>query len=586
MKNRIIISTILFVIGILLDSMIFMIASYLIIGYEVLIESFKNIIKGELFDENFLMTIASLGAFLIGSVVEGTTVMLLFQIGEFLQEKAISKSRKSISDLMELKSDCARIGNDFVPLEEVHIGDLMVVQAGEKIPLDGTVVEGKANIDTKALTGEAKPLFVEKGSSILSGCFNLDGVITVKVDKLVEDSTVTRILKLIEQESDKKTKTEKFMTRFSRVYTPIVVILAFLIALIPSLITGDYHTWIYRSIVFLVLSCPCALVISIPLGFFYGIGRCSKIGMLVKGSTELEMLSKIKSMAFDKTGTLTEGVFEVTQIELEKKKFLDYVCSLEKKSNHPITSALLKLDFQAFPVSEVVEYAGMGIEGKVKEKEVLIGNQKLFHKKNIVVEKVDYIGTILYVAVDQQYVGYIVISDRLKEDTKKAIGELKQYIGYSAVISGDKKETVESIKNELQLDECYFELLPDGKVNVMKEMIQKQQRPLAFVGDGMNDAPVLALSDLGISMGGIGSDAAIEASDIVIMNDHLSLIPEGIKIARQSIFVIRLNIVLALFTKIVVLLLGIFGISSIWFAIFADVGVTLLAIFNTLILRK
>ena len=585
---------ILFLLGLILKNItllsnILFILSYIIIGYEVVIESVKHIVKGKLFDESFLMTLATLGAFCVGEITEAVIVMLLFQIGEFLQDRAISKSKKSISNLMELKSETALVRRGIeelvVSLKDVQIGELVIVKAGEKIPLDGVVVEGETYLDTKALTGENIPVNVKVGDNILSGSINFDSPIVMKVLKSEAESTVTKILELIMNASDKKTKTEKFMTRFSKIYTPVVVLSALLIAIIPSILFGNISIWIYRAIIFLVLSCPCALVISIPLGFFYGIGQCSSIGMLVKGSTELELLGKVKSIAFDKTGTLTEGVFEVTEVNttMEKELFLDYVFAVEQYSNHPIAHSILKFKttFSDPKAEGVREIPGRGITGVLHGKNVLIGNYQLFEESKITAPKVEAIGTVLYVALDNDYVGYIVISDVIKENAKEMIKNLrKEHVDYLVMISGDRKETVSAIS--LTLDDCYSELLPTDKVSVMENLLKEKQRPFAFVGDGMNDAPVLALSDLGISMGGIGSDAAIEASDIVIMNDDLSVLSRGIKIARKSLSIIRFNITMAISVKVFVLFLGIFGISSIWFAIFADVGVTLLAILNSL----
>ena len=492
---------------------------------------------------------------------------------------------------MELKSETALVRRGIeelvVSLKDVQIGELVIVKAGEKIPLDGVVVEGETYLDTKALTGENIPVNVKVGDNILSGSINFDSPIVMKVLKSEAESTVTKILELIMNASDKKTKTEKFMTRFSKIYTPVVVLSALLIAIIPSILFGNISIWIYRAIIFLVLSCPCALVISIPLGFFYGIGQCSSIGMLVKGSTELELLGKVKSIAFDKTGTLTEGVFEVTEVNttMEKELFLDYVFAVEQYSNHPIAHSILKFKttFSDPKAEGVREIPGRGITGVLHGKNVLIGNYQLFEESKITAPKVEAIGTVLYVALDNDYVGYIVISDVIKENAKEMIKNLrKEHVDYLVMISGDRKETVSAISSKLTLDDCYSELLPTDKVSVMENLLKEKQRPFAFVGDGMNDAPVLALSDLGISMGGIGSDAAIEASDIVIMNDDLSVLSRGIKIARKSLSIIRFNITMAISVKVFVLFLGIFGISSIWFAIFADVGVTLLAILNSL----
>lgn len=595
---KIIVSIILFLIGLLVHqilwlSNIFLFISYFIIGYEVIINSFKNILKGELFDESFLMTLATIAAFFIGEIVEAVTVMILFQIGEYLQEKAISKSKNSISKLMELKCDSALLrtenGDCSVSLENVKIDDMMIVKPGERIPLDGIVVEGNSLLDTKALTGESVPIEVKKDYSVLSGSINLEGTLLIQVKKEMKESTVTKILELMETVADKKTKTEQFITRFSKVYTPIVVIFAFLIAIIPSLITHEASTWIYRAIIFLVLSCPCALVISIPLGFFYGIGECSKVGALVKGSAELEILGKLKSIAFDKTGTLTEGVFQVTKIEteLDQQVFMNYLASIEQYSNHPIARSILELDYTLFAIEDQKEYAGKGIVGFLDGKEIMVGNNKLFSENNIEIPKVDSIGTVLFMSLNKKYVGYIVISDVIKKDAKESIQLLKKLgISYLAIVSGDQQKIVSSVRKVLELNEEYAGLLPAEKVKVVEELIAKQNGPFGFVGDGMNDAPVLALADLGISMGGIGSDAAIEASDIVVMNDDLKTIPLAITIARKSLQIIKFNIVMAIAVKMLVLLLGVLGISSIWFAIFADVGVTILAILNSFRISK
>lgn len=591
---KIIVSVIFFVIGLATSSFLFcsnilIILSYIIIGYKVIFDSFKNILKGKIFDESFLMTLATIGAFFIGEIIEAATVMILFQIGEYLEERAISKSRNSISKLMELKCETALIKKEneelVVPLEEVKKEDIMIVKPGERIPLDGTIIKGSSSLDMKALSGEAIPIAVEQNSSVLSGSINLDGLLYVRVEKEMKESTVTKILELIENASDKKTKTEQFMTRFSKVYTPLVVICALFIAIVPILLLQEPNVWIYRAIIFLVLSCPCALVISIPLGFFYGIGECSKIGVLVKGSVELETLAKLKSIAFDKTGTLTEGIFEVTEIvtEIERQKFIDYVCSIETYSNHPIAHSILKLEHSFVEVYNQKEFAGKGMIGYIHNQEIIVGNEKMFVERDIKIPKVSIFGTILFVSLDKKYIGYIVISDIVKENAKESIHLLQELnLSYFGMVSGDRKETVSHVREQLQLNEEYAELLPTEKVKVIEKLMKKQKRPFAFVGDGMNDAPVLALSDLGISMGGIGSDAAIEASDIVIMNDDLKTIPLSIMIARKSLAIIKCNIALAIAVKIVVLLLGILGVSSIWFAILADVGVTILAILNSL----
>ena len=466
---------------------------------------------------------------------------------------------------------------------------MMIVKPGEKIPLDGVVVEGNSLLDTKALTGESVPIEVKRDYSVLSGSINLEGTLVIQVKKEMKESTVTKILELIETVADKKTKTEQFITRFSKIYTPIVVILAFLIAIIPSLITHEASTWIYRAIIFLVLSCPCALVISIPLGFFYGIGECSKVGVLVKGSAELETLGKLKSVAFDKTGTLTEGVFKVTKIEteLDQQVFINYLASIEQYSNHPIARSILELDHTLFAIEDQKEYAGKGIVGFLDGKEIMVGNNKLFLENKIEIPRVDSIGTVLFMSLDKKYIGHIIISDVIKKDAKESIQLLKKLgVSYLAIVSGDQQKIVSSVRKILELNEEYAELLPTEKVKIVEELIAKQKGPFGFVGDGMNDAPVLALTDLGISMGGIGSDAAIEASDIVVMNDDLKTIPLSIAIARKSLQIIKFNIVMAIVVKLLVLLLGVLGISSIWFAIFADVGVTILAILNSFRISK
>lgn len=595
---KLIISICLFIFGLLTTSIawlsnLLIVLSYFIAGYEVILKSFKNILKGELFDECFLMTLATIGAFLIGEIIEATTVMVLFQVGEYLEEKAISKSRDSISKLMELKCDTAFIKKEkeqiLMPLENVKVNDIMIVKPGERVPLDGIVIEGNSLLDMKALSGESIPVAVEVNSMVLSGSINLEGILHIRVQKEMKESTVTKILELVENASDKKTKTEQFMTRFSKIYTPIVVALALFIAVIPTMITHEPNVWIYRAIIFLVLSCPCALVISIPLGFFYGIGECSKVGALVKGSIELEKLGKLQSIAFDKTGTLTEGVFEVIEIQtvIEKQTFIDYICSIEQYSNHPIARSICTLNHSLLEIHSQKEIAGKGVVGYIDNREILIGNKKLFKEKEIVIPNVNSIGTLLFVALDKKYVGYIIISDIIKKNAKESISALRKLnLSYFGVVSGDQSEIVSNVKDSLGLDEGYAELLPTEKVQVVETLMKQNKQPLGFVGDGINDAPVLALSDLGISMGGIGSDAAIEASDIVIMNDNLKTIPMTVMIARKTLSIVKFNIIMAISIKIVVLLLGILGISSIWFAIFADVGVTMLAILNSLRISK
>ena len=600
---QIIISFILFLIAIaipfgndLINKILFIIA-YLIVGLEIVWKAIKNIFRGKVFDEHFLMSIATIGAFAIGEFPEAVAVMLFYQVGELFQDYAVDKSRKSIASLMDIRPDVAYVKRngkiEKLSPEEVEIGENIVVKPGEKIPLDGTIVEGSSLIDTSALTGESLPREVNVGDKVLNGCINKNGLLTIKVEKEFGESTVSKILDLVENASSKKSKSENFITKFARYYTPIVVMIAVLLAIIPPFVLnlGEFRQWLYRALTFLVVSCPCALVISIPLGFFGGIGGASKKGILIKGSNYLEALSSAEIVVFDKTGTLTEGVFEVQKVEaneISKEELLKYAAYGEYNSNHPISISLRNAYGKEIDQSKILyaeELAGRGIIAKVEGKEILIGNDKLMKEKNISYIHCNEIGTILYVAIDNKYAGYILIADKIKEDSFKAIKTLKQNnIKETVMLTGDKKEVGEKVASELKLDKTYTELLPDGKVQKVEELIKEKSEKgkLVFVGDGINDAPVLALSDIGIAMGGLGSDAAIEAADIVIMTDEPSKISTAIKISKKTMKIVKQNIIFAITVKVLVLILTAFGIGTMWEAVFADVGVSVLAIINSL----
>ena len=573
------------------------IISYIIVGFDVIKEAVINIFHGEFFDENFLMSIATIGAFVIKEFPEAVAVMLFYQIGEYFQSSAVKKSRKSIASLMDIRPDYANLKVDGkiekISPEKIRIGDIIVVKPGEKVPLDGIVIDGNSMLDTSALTGESVPREIKVNDHILSGCINLNGVIEIKVEKEFGESTVSKILDLVENATNKKAKTENFITKFSKYYTPIVVFLALIIAFIPPIITkSDMLEWVYRALTFLVVSCPCALVISVPLSFFSGIGSASKKGILVKGSNYLEILSKTEIAVFDKTGTLTEGVFEVQKIANEdwigEKELLELATYCESYSNHPISVSIQRAYKKEIDKTKIVEskdVAGKGIISKIDEKEIACGNHKLMEMigiKNI--EKIDEIGTVIYVAINKKYAGYILISDKIKEDSKKAIQLLKKSgIKRTIMLTGDNKEVAEKVNQSLQLDEVYSELLPVDKVNKVEELLKNknEESKLAFIGDGINDAPVLARADVGIAMGGLGSDAAIEAADIVIMTDEPSKIATAIKISRKTLKIVYQNISFALIVKIGVLILSAFGLTSMWSAVFADVGVTVLAVLNS-----
>ena len=571
------------------------IISYIIVGGDVVKRAVKNIFKGQVFDENFLMSIATIGAFFIGEYPEGVAVMLFYQVGELFQSYAVGKSRKSIASLMDIRPDYANVkkGDELVKVDpdEVQIGDIIVIKAGEKIPLDGKVIEGSSMIDTSALTGESVPREVEVGSDILSGCININGVITAEVTKEFGESTVSKILDLVENASSKKSNSEQFITKFARYYTPVVVIIAVFLAIIPPLVIdgATFSDWIYRALAFLVVSCPCALVISIPLSFFGGIGGASKKGVLVKGSNYLEALAETEIVVFDKTGTLTKGVFNVQEIHPEgvsKEELLELTAHAESYSNHPISLSLKRAyskEIDNGRISDVEEISGHGVIATVDGKKVMAGNIKLMKMMDIPYFKGELIGTIVHVAVNNKYIGYIVIADEVKEDSAQAIKELKAAnIKQTVMLTGDNKSIGSKVAKELGLDKVYAELLPADKVEKLEELFSQKSKKgkLTFVGDGINDAPVLARADIGIAMGGLGSDAAIEASDVVIMTDEPSKIATTMKISKKTLKIAHQNIVFAIGIKIIVLILSAFGITTMWAAIFADVGVTIIAVLN------
>ena len=573
------------------------ILSYAIVGIEIVIKACKNIIRGKVFDENFLMAVATIGAFAIGELPEAVAVMLFYQIGELFQSYAVSKSRKSISNLMDIRPDFANVERnkdvEKVKPENVKIGEIIIIKPGEKVPLDGIIVEGSSSFDTKALTGESLPKDVKENEEVLSGFINLNGVIKVKVTKEYGESTVSKILDLVENASNKKSKSENFITKFAKYYTPIVVIIALILAVVPPLIIKDalFSDWIYRALSFLVVSCPCALVISIPLSFFGGIGGASRMGVLIKGSNYLEALSNTEIVVFDKTGTLTKGVFEVQKIAPEgisKEELLEVTAYSEHYSNHPIALSVKNAYGKEIDEEKIIntnEIPGFGIIAKVENKEVLVGNEKLMNENKISFSKCDSVGTILYVAIDKKYVGYIVIADKIKDDSKDAIKLLKKNnIKQTVMLTGDRKKVGEEVAKELGIDKVYTELLPDGKVKKVEELLntKRQKGKLVFVGDGINDAPVLAISDIGVAMGGLGSDAAIEAADVVIMTDEPSKLVDAIKLSKRTMRIVKENIIFAIFVKVLVLVLSALGVATMWEAVFADVGVSIIAIINAL----
>lgn len=572
--------------------------SYILVGGKVVLRALKNILRGQVFDENFLMSIATIGAFSIKQFPEGVAVMLFYQVGEFFQDIAVNRSRKSISSLMDIRPDFANVKYDGaikkVAPEDVEIGDIIVVKPGEKVPLDGKVIEGKSMLDTSALTGESVPRQVEINDDVLGGFINRNGLLTIEVTKEFGESTVAKILDLVQNASSKKALTESFITKFARYYTPVVVFCAIALAFIPPFFIdgASFSKWIYRALVFLVVSCPCALVISIPLSFFGGIGAASKNGILIKGGNYLEALNNVEIIIFDKTGTLTKGVFRVTQISenesVTKDELLEYAALAESYSNHPIATSIIKAYGKQIDRDEIKTYEeiwGQGTKIFARGKEILVGNIKLMNKEGIICEQVDSIGTVVHLAIDKVYAGFIVISDEIKEDSKKALKALKD-IGVKKLVmlTGDNKIVGEIVAKQLGIDEVYSELLPDEKVEKL-EMLDKQKSiggKLVFVGDGINDSPVLARADIGIAMGGIGSDAAIEAADVVIMNDEPSKIVTAIKIAKRTKNIVWQNIIFALGVKIVIMILGALGFATMWEAVFGDVGVALIAVLNAM----
>ena len=600
---KIILALILFIIALVLNfnnelvNNIIYIISYIIVGFEIVKKAIKNIIRGKLFDENFLMTIATLGAFGIGEFPEAVAVMLFYQIGESFQDYAVDKSRKSITSLINIRPDYANVERNGKLLkvnpDDVKIGEIVVIKPGEKIPLDGNIIEGRSSIDTKALTGESLPKDVVEGEDVLSGCINLNSVIKVKVTKEYGESTVSKILDLVENASSKKSKSENFITKFAQYYTPIVVIIAVFLAVLPTLIIKDavFSDWLYRSLSFLVVSCPCALVISIPLSFFGGIGGASKMGVLIKGSNYLEAIANTEIVVFDKTGTLTEGVFEVQQVNaigISEEELLKITAYSENYSNHQIAASIKKAYNKEIDEKQIIktqELSGLGIAAKIGKQDVLVGNEKLMDEKQIKFTKCNDIGTTLYVAIDKKYVGCIVIADKIKDDAIKTIKELKKNnIKKIAMLTGDKKEVGEYVAKMLGIEKVYTELLADANAEKVEELMREKSEKgkLVFVGDGINDAPVLAVSDIGIAMGGLGSDAAIEVADVVFMTDEPSKIVDTIYLSKKTMRIVKENIIFAIMVKMLVLVLSALGISTMWEAVFADVGVSVIAIINAL----
>lgn len=585
---RIIISIVLLVLGMIFNENIYLLViSYVFISKEVYFNAFKNIREGKIFDENFLMIIATLGAFYIGEYPEAVLVMLLFSIGEYLSDLAVDNSKKAIVELMDLRSDKINLKNvGITDVSNAKIGDIFVVAPGEKVALDGIVIKGESHLDTSSLTGEAVPRAVYKNSDVLSGTINLEGVLEVKATKTFETSTASKIIEILEKSEEKKTKTEKFITKFSKVYTPIVVLLAVFIVIISTILGGNFNTWLYRALEMLVISCPCALVISVPLGYFSGIGKCSKEGILVKGSNILDDLVNVNTIIFDKTGTITEGVFEVTKIVSKNKKddeLLILAAAAESNSNHPIATSIKKAYGKEIKskITNVKEISGAGISCIIGEDNILVGNKKLLKYNKIDVEENKELGTIVYVAKNKKLLGYIVISDKIKTNARESLDKLRNDgINNLIMLSGDAEEVVKVISKKLNLDKAYGNLLPQDKVNILEEY--KMKNKTAFVGDGINDAPVIKCADVGIAMGGIGSDATIEASDIVLMKDDLSRLADAIKISKITKKIVMSNIIFAIMFKVIMLILAILGITPIWLAVFADVGVTIISVLNSL----
>lgn len=570
--------------------------AYLIAGYDIIFKALKNIIKGKVFDENFLMGIATLGAIGIKEYPEAVMVMVLYQIGEYLQDKAVEKSQNSITELMDIRPDYANIekNGDLTKISpyKVKIGDTIIVKTGEKIPLDGIIIDGTATLDTSALTGESRPREVKIGDEAISGCINTNGLLKIRVTKEYGQSTVSKILDLVENASSKKTKTENFITKFAKIYTPVVVLAALFLAILPPFILGsNFSVWINRALTFLVISCPCALVISVPLGFFAGIGGASKCGILVKGSSYLELLSKPETIVFDKTGTLTQGCFKVVKIvqqeDTTKEELLELTAYAESYSNHPIALSIKKAydkNIDKNRISEISEIAGNGVRAEINGCSILVGNENLLKNHNISYQKANGTGTIVYTARNSKFLGYIVISDELKEDAQKAIMELKKLKLQTVMLTGDTEDSGLRVAKELNIDKAYTQLLPIDKVDKIEDIIEQKtkNKNVIFVGDGINDAPVLTRADVGIAMGGLGSDAAIEAADVVIMDDKPTKVATAIKIAKQTLTIVKENIAFALGIKVLFLILGAFGFVTMWGAVFADVGVTLIAVLNSL----
>lgn len=590
---RILISAILLIISIFLKNfktayLIVIVVSYVFVSKEVYENALKNIKKKEIFDENLLMIIATLGAFYIKEYPEAVLVMLLFSLGEYLSSQAVDNSKKAIIELMDLRSDKTRLKNgELVSTKKVKLNDIIIVNPGEKIPLDGIIINGASHLDTKNLTGESKPLSVKKGDTVLSGTINIESILEINSTSTYKTSTASKIIDIMEHADEKKAKTEKFITKFSKIYTPIVVLLSILIVVIPTILGCDFNTWLYRALEMLVISCPCALVISVPLSYFAGIGRASKDGILIKGSNELDNLSNIKTILFDKTGTLTKGVFEVTKINGNINEVLKIAANAEAHSNHPIGKSIVSaynktLDMK---ITDYKEIAGLGISCKLNKEKVLVGKIDLLLENNIDVDKIDSVGTVIYVAKNNECIGSIIISDKIKDNAKETLEDLRgELVENLVVLSGDKDEVVEDLAKTLNLDAYHAELLPEDKIKLLEEY--QIFGNVAFVGDGINDAPVIKLSDIGIAMGKIGSDATVDASDIVLMNDDLSSITKAIRISKLTKRVILSNIIFAISFKLLMLVLAIIGITPIYLAVFADVGVTLLSVLNSLRIFK
>lgn len=590
---RILISAVLLIISIFLKKfktayLIVIVVSYVFVSKEVYENALKNIKNKEIFDENLLMIIATLGAFYIKEYPEAVLVMLLFSLGEYLSSQAVDNSKKAIIELMDLRSDKTRLKNgELVSTKKVKLNDIIIVNPGEKIPLDGIIINGASHLDTKNLTGESKPLSVKKGDTVLSGTINIESILEINSTSTYKTSTASKIIDIMEHADEKKAKTEKFITKFSKIYTPIVVLLSILIVVIPTILGCDFNTWLYRALEMLVISCPCALVISVPLSYFAGIGRASKDGILIKGSNELDNLSNIKTILFDKTGTLTKGVFEVTKINGNINEVLKIAANAEAHSNHPIGKSIVSaynktLDMK---ITDYKEIAGLGISCKLNKEKVLVGKIDLLLENNIDVDKIDSVGTVIYVAKNNECIGSIIISDKIKDNAKETLEDLRgELVENLVVLSGDKDEVVEDLAKTLNLDAYHAELLPEDKIKLLEEYQIFGQT--AFVGDGINDAPVIKLSDIGIAMGKIGSDATVDASDIVLMNDDLSSITKAIRISKLTKRVILSNIIFAISFKLLMLILAIIGITPIYLAVFADVGVTLLSVLNSLRIFK